>query len=107
MRTNPFYDAWLFLIGRTGDHENSGAGWLLTILFIALLLASIWIARRNWQEDAAQRTGKHLAIWFMRVMIGAMWFQVHCGSCRCRCREALQVGPRRWGMPPHSVSIGG
>jgi hypothetical protein len=75
VRTNPFYDAWLFLIGRTGDHENSGAGWLLTILFIALLLAGIWIARRNWQEDAAQRTGKHLAIWFMRVMIGAMWFQ--------------------------------
>jgi hypothetical protein len=75
MRTNPFYDAWLFLIGRTSDHENSGAGWLLTILFIALLLASIWIARRNWREDPAQRTGRHLTIWFMRVMIGAMWFQ--------------------------------
>jgi hypothetical protein len=31
MRTNPFYDAWLFLIGRTSDHENSGVG-------------SIWVA---------------------------------------------------------------
>ena len=41
MRTNPFYDAWLFLIGRTSDHENSGIGWLLTMLFIALLLASM------------------------------------------------------------------
>jgi hypothetical protein len=39
VRTNPFYDAWLFLIGRTSDHENSGAGWLLTILFICLLVA--------------------------------------------------------------------
>jgi hypothetical protein len=75
VRTNPFYDAWLFLIGRTSDHKNSGAGWLLTILFICLLVASIWIARRNWQQDLAQRTGKHLAIWFMRVMIGSMWFQ--------------------------------
>jgi hypothetical protein len=75
MRTNPFYDAWLFLIGRTSDHENSGVGWLLTILFIALLLGSIWIARLNWQQDPAQRTKEHLAIWFMRVMIGAMWFQ--------------------------------
>ena len=26
MRTNPFYDAWLFLIGRTGDHTNGGVG---------------------------------------------------------------------------------
>jgi hypothetical protein len=75
MRTNPFYDTWLFLIGRTSDHENSGVGWLLTVLFIALLAASIWIARTNWQNDPAQRSKRNLAIWFMRVMIGAMWFQ--------------------------------
>lgn len=75
MRTNPFYDAWLFLIGSTGDHENSGVGWLLTVLFLALLVASVWIARLSWQQDPAQRTGHHLSIWFMRVMIGAMWFQ--------------------------------
>jgi hypothetical protein len=75
VRTNPFYDTWLFLIGRTGDHENSGVGWLLTPLFLALLLASIWIARKNWQQDPAQRTREHLAIWFMRIMIGAMWYQ--------------------------------
>lgn len=75
MRTNPFYDAWLFLIGSTGDHENSGVGWLLTALFLALLVASVWIARRNWQQDPAQRSKVHLATWFMRVMIGAMWFQ--------------------------------
>ena len=30
MRTNPFYDAWLFLIGRTSDHENSAVGPLST-----------------------------------------------------------------------------
>lgn len=75
MRTNPFYDTWLFLIGRTPDHENSGVGLLLTLLFLALLLASLWIAWRNWQQDPAQRTGEHVAIWVMRVMIGCMWFQ--------------------------------
>jgi hypothetical protein len=75
VRTNPFYDAWLFLIGATSDHENSGIGWLLTILFIVLLLGSIWIAHRNWQEDPLQRTKEHFATWCMRVMIGAMWFQ--------------------------------
>jgi hypothetical protein len=75
MRTNPFYDAWLFLTGSTGEHEASGVGWLLTVLFLALVVASIWIARKNWQQDPAQRTIVHLATWFMRVMIGAMWFQ--------------------------------
>ena len=75
MRTNPFYDAWLFLTASTGEHEASGVGGLLTLLFLALIAASIWIARRNWREDPTQRTKAHLATWVMRVMIGAMWFQ--------------------------------
>lgn len=75
MRTNPFYDAWLFLTGMTGEHQSSGVGWLLTVLFLALLGASVWIAYKNWQQDPAQRTTQHLATWFMRVMIGAMWYQ--------------------------------
>jgi hypothetical protein len=75
VRTNPFYDAWLFLIGRTSDHENSGIGWLLTVAYLALLAASIWIARANWRQDPAQRSGRHLAICFMRFMIGTMWYQ--------------------------------
>lgn len=75
MRTNPFYDAWLFLLGQTGDHENSGVGLLLTLLLLALLVASVWIAWRNWQQDPAQRTSGHLATWFMRAMIGCMWYQ--------------------------------
>src|SRR5262245_7648137 len=75
MRTNPFYDAWSFLLGQTGDHQGTGVGGLLTVLFLLLLAASIWIAIRNWRSDAAQRTGQHIAVWSMRVMIGAMWFQ--------------------------------
>lgn len=75
MRTNPFYDAWLFLLGQTGDHQGTGVGGLLTFLFLLLLAASLWIASRNWRADASQRTGQHVAMWFMRVMIGAMWFQ--------------------------------
>ena len=75
MRTTPFNDAWLFLTGRTGEHEASGIGWLLTLLFLALLAASVWLAYKNWQRDPAQRTKAHLSTWFMRMMIGAMWFQ--------------------------------
>jgi hypothetical protein len=33
MRTNPFSDAWIFLIGRTDEHAASGISWLLTGLF--------------------------------------------------------------------------
>jgi uncharacterized membrane protein YphA (DoxX/SURF4 family) len=75
MRTNPFYDAWVFLIGDTGEHRASGIGLLLTILFLARLGASVWIAWVNWQRDAGQRTKEHLATWFMRVMIGVMFYQ--------------------------------
>ena len=75
MRTNPFYDAWLFLIGQTEDHQKSGIGYLLTALFLGLLIASVLLAYRNWRDNAMQRAGQHLATWFMRVMIGSMWFQ--------------------------------
>lgn len=75
MRTNPFYDVWLFLIGATEDHTKSGVGYLMVVLFLALLAASLAIAWRNWQQDPGQRKSEHLAIWLMRVMIGAMWFQ--------------------------------
>jgi hypothetical protein len=75
MRTNPFYDAWLFLIGNTNEHRDSGIGGLLTALFLLLLVASVAIACINWKQDVSQRTKGHLATWFMRVMIGTMWYQ--------------------------------
>lgn len=55
MRTNPFLDTFLFLIGRTPDHQNSGAGPLLTVLFLVLLISSLVIARRNWRIDQIGR----------------------------------------------------
>lgn len=73
---NPFSDAWQFIIGDTPDHLALGAWrYLFVALFIALIVATIVIARRNWREDPAQRTGQNLGIWFVRVMIGCMWFQ--------------------------------
>jgi len=76
MRTNPFLDAWLFIIGSTGDHEKLGAfKYFFVALFIALVAASLWIAWMNWREDPTQRTGVHVTTWFCRVLIGCMWFQ--------------------------------
>jgi uncharacterized membrane protein YphA (DoxX/SURF4 family) len=74
--SNPFTDAWLFLIGQTPDHEALGLWkYLFVALFMALLAASIAIAVQNWREDPSQRTGTHLATWVMRVLVGCMWFQ--------------------------------
>ena len=76
MRVNPFYDSWLFLIGETGSHLGVGAWrYLLVLLFWALVIASIFIAYRNWQADPAQRTQVHLGTWAARVAIGTMWFE--------------------------------
>src|SRR6185503_6356516 len=48
---------------------------LFVVLFLALIAASVAIAAKNWIEDPSQRTGTHVAIWLMRVLVGCMWFQ--------------------------------
>ncbi len=76
MPSNPFSDAWRFVVGQTGDYDALGAWkYVLVILFLALMAASVVIAVRNWREDPTQRTGANLATWFIRVLIGAMWYQ--------------------------------
>jgi uncharacterized membrane protein YphA (DoxX/SURF4 family) len=73
---NPFSDFWDFLIGNTPDHNELGSGkYLFVALFLGLIIASIVIAVKNWREDPTQRTASHLATWFVRVLVGGMWFQ--------------------------------
>jgi uncharacterized membrane protein YphA (DoxX/SURF4 family) len=73
---NPLSDFWDFLIGNTSDHNDLGAWkYLFVALFIALTAASIIIAVRNWQEDPAQRSSHNVVLWFVRVLVGGMWFQ--------------------------------
>jgi hypothetical protein len=76
MPTNPFTDIWHFLTATTGDYLRLG-GWryLVLALFWALLIAGTAIALRNWQQDPAQRSGRHLGIWLVRALIGCLWFQ--------------------------------
>jgi uncharacterized membrane protein YphA (DoxX/SURF4 family) len=77
MRTNPFYDTLLFMLGQTGDHSLAGPffWWILTFGFLALFFGSIYIAWTNWTEDPSQRTAEHAATWIMRLGIGSMWYQ--------------------------------
>jgi hypothetical protein len=76
MPKNPFTDVWQFLTATTSDYLSLG-NWrfLILAMFWALLLASIAVAFRNWREDPAQRTGRHVGVWLVRVLIGCMWFE--------------------------------
>jgi uncharacterized membrane protein YphA (DoxX/SURF4 family) len=74
--SNPLLDFWNFLIADTEDHNVLGSWkYALVALFLALMAASVAVAVRNWREDPAQRTGLHPATWFIRVLVGGMWFQ--------------------------------
>jgi len=76
MRTNPFYDIWLFVIGSTDDNQKLGAfKFFFVALFLALIAASAWIIAKNWREDPAQRNGRDVTTCVCRVLIGCMWFQ--------------------------------
>src|SRR5947199_10867401 len=76
MRTNPFLDTWLFLIGATDDHRALGVfQYVIVGLFWGLLLASLWIAVNNWSENPDQRRAGNVITWICRMLIGAMWFQ--------------------------------
>jgi uncharacterized membrane protein YphA (DoxX/SURF4 family) len=76
MPKNPLTDVWQFLTASTSDYLDLG-GWrfLILALFLALMLASIVIAVWNWKEDPTQRTGRHIGICVVRVLIGCMWFE--------------------------------
>ena len=76
MRTDPFTDSVLFLIGQQPDQQVLGIfGWLFVALFWALLVGSVLIAARNWRADPAQRSAADVWTWIARTMMGAMWFQ--------------------------------
>ena len=65
MRPNPLHDALQFL---------TQPSWC-TPLFWLLILASIGVAVMVWRRDPAQREPRNLAIWGLRVLMGAMWWQ--------------------------------
>jgi len=93
MRTTPFLDAWLFIVGATDDHEALGVfKYVMILLFLTLLAASFIVAFINWRDDPAQRTGTHLATWVCRLLVGCMWFQ----GCLWKLPLPLSGGFEYW-----------
>ena len=91
MSKNPLNDVWQFLTATTSDYLKLG-NWryLILALFWMLLVASIAIALQNWKEDPEQRTGKHLGTWFVRFLIGCMWFEAMLWKLPLPASEGLQ-----------------
>ena len=73
---NPITDVLKFLTAATSDYIALG-GWrfLILALFWVLMIASLFVAVRNWREDPAQRNGRSIGICIVRVLIGCMWFE--------------------------------
>ena len=65
MRPNPLHDVLAFL---------STSSWA-TPVFWLLTAASIVIAVTVWRSDAMQRNPRHVGIWLIRFVMGAMWWQ--------------------------------
>src|SRR5271165_2954439 len=75
MRTNPFFDSWLFVTGQTPGHAALGAFRYVFVAFtISLILGSIGIAAAAWRRDRSQGTSD-VVIWLVRSLIGAMWLE--------------------------------
>src|ERR1700755_2034883 len=88
---NPFTDFWNFVIGNTEDHTALGSWkYLFVALFLALIVASIAIAIRNWQEDPSQRTASHFGTWLVRVFVGEMGSQERRGKLPLPVSGGLQ-----------------
>lgn len=76
MRTNPFLDSLLFLIGYDDNYKPLGlAQYPLILLFCLLVAANLALVVVNWRADPGQRTARHLYVWVARSLVGAMWFQ--------------------------------
>lgn len=76
MRTDPFRDAVLFVLGNDDNYAPLGVfRWLLVLAFALLLIANLVLLALNWRADPGQRRGRHLYVWLARTLVGAMWFQ--------------------------------
>ncbi len=76
MRTNPFLDSLLFLIGYDDNYKPIGWGqYPLIVFFDLLVVANLALLVANWRADRSQRTAFNVYLWIARSLIGAMWFQ--------------------------------
>ena len=73
---NPLTDLVAFLTADTGDFNALGAAkYVILLVFYALMAASLTLFVVNLRDERAQRSGRLLWLWLIRVLVGCMWFQ--------------------------------
>jgi len=70
MRVNPFADILAFLTAPS-YHEP----FFMVVIFWLVALGSLVVAFRAYQTVPGQKSPRHLARWFARFVVGAMWWQ--------------------------------
>ena len=76
LRTDPFGDAWDFLVGAQPEQVALGdLRWLFVGLFAALVLASCVTALTVWRRQGGDPASGPFWSWLVRVLAGIMWFQ--------------------------------
>ena len=72
----PLTDLVAFLTADTTDYDALGAAkYVVLLVFCALILASLTLFVVNLRDERAQRSGRLLWLWLIRVLVGCMWFQ--------------------------------
>ena len=73
---NPLNDLAAFLTGTAADYEALGAArYVVLVVFYALVFASLTLLVVNLRDDRGQRSGRLLWLWFVRVVVGCLWFK--------------------------------
>lgn len=74
MRTDPFTDTAMFFV--LSDQGHLGLWrWVFLALFWGLLIGGLSIALARFRTEPEQRSAHHVALAFLRIFIGTMWFQ--------------------------------
>jgi hypothetical protein len=72
MHDNPIHTFFQVLGNNIpGQLSPGGFRWFEVVLYWVLLIGSLAIAHTNWRLDSTQRTGTHLSIYAMRLVICA------------------------------------
>ena len=73
---NPLNDLAAFLTAGAADYEALGAArYVVLVVFYALVFASLTLLVVNLRDDRSQRSGRLLWLWFVRVLVGCLWFK--------------------------------
>ena len=93
---NPLTDLVAFLTADATDYDALGAArYVILLVFYALMIASLTLFVVNLRDERAQRSGRLLWLWLIRVLVGCMWFQATLRTLPFGAGNALHEGTQQ------------